>query len=61
MGVGNDDEAREVLVVRDVATRVIAAIPTPSRFTDDVVEALERLIGRRKVKLAYSARRGTRT
>ena len=60
MGVGNDDEAREVLVVRDVATRVIAAIPTPSRFTDDVVEALERQIGRRKVKLAYSARRGAR-
>ncbi|CAE7336630.1 unnamed protein product [Symbiodinium sp. KB8] len=54
MGIGNDDEAREVLVVRDVATRVIAAIPTPSRYTEDVVEALKRLIGRRKVKLAYS-------
>ena len=52
MGVGNDDEAREVLVVRDVATRVIAAIPTMSRLTEDVVEALKRLIGRRKVKLA---------
>ena len=34
--------------------RVIAAIPTTSRNTDDVVEALKRLIGRRKVKLAYS-------
>ena len=54
MGIGNDDEMREVLVVRDVATRVIAAIPTMSRNTDDVVEALKRLIGRRKVKLAYS-------
>ena len=54
MGIGNDDEMREVLVVRDVATRVIAAIPTMSRYTDDVVEALKRLIGRRKVKLAYS-------
>ena len=54
MGVGNDDDMREVLVVRDVATRVIAAIPTMSRYTDDVVEALKRLIGRRKVKLAYS-------
>ncbi|CAE7949193.1 unnamed protein product [Symbiodinium sp. KB8] len=42
MGVGNDDEM------------VIAAIPTMSRNTDDVVEALKRLIGRRKVKLAYS-------
>ena len=31
MGVGNDDEMREVLVVRDVAARVIAAIPTMSR------------------------------
>ena len=30
MGVGNDDEMREILVVRDVATRVIAAIPTMS-------------------------------
>ena len=54
MGVGNDDEAREVLVARDVATQVIAAIPTPSRLTEDVAEALKRLIGRRKVKLAYS-------
>ena len=54
MGIGNDDEMREVFVVRDVATRVIAAIPTMSRNTDDVVEALKRLIGRRKVKLAYS-------
>ena len=42
IGVGNDDEAREVLVVRDVATRVIAAIPTPSRLTDDVVEKVDR-------------------
>ena len=54
MGVGNDDEMREVLVVRDIATRAIAAIPTMSRNTDDVVDALKRLIGRRKVKLAYS-------
>ena len=53
MGIGND-EMREVLVIRDVATRVIAAIPTMSRNTEDVVEALSRLIGRRKVKLAYS-------
>ena len=54
MGLGNDNEAREVLVVRGVATRVIAAIPAPSRYTEDVVEALKRLIGRRKVKLACS-------
>ena len=54
MGVGNDEEAREVLVVRDVATRVIAASPTESRRTDQVVDALRRLFGRRKVKLAYS-------
>ena len=54
MGIGNDDEAREVLVVRDVTTRAIAAIPTMARLTEDVVEALRRLIGRRKVKLAYS-------
>ena len=54
MGIGNDDEAREVLVVRDVATRVIGAIPTPSRYTEDVGEAVKRLIGMRKVKLAYS-------
>ena len=42
MGIGNDDEAREVLVVHDVATRVIAAIPTPSRYTEDVVEAVKK-------------------
>ena len=57
MGIGNDEEMREVLVIRDVATatRVIAAIPTMlSRNTEDVVEALKGLIGRRKVKLAYS-------
>ncbi|CAE7749097.1 GIP [Symbiodinium sp. CCMP2456] len=54
MGVGNDDEDREILVVRDVATKVIAAIPTRNRCTEDVVGALRRLIGRRKVKLAYS-------
>ena len=54
MGIGSDDEMREVLVVRDVATRVIAAIPTMSRYTEDVVEALKRLFGRRKVKLACS-------
>ncbi|CAE7786659.1 unnamed protein product [Symbiodinium sp. KB8] len=54
MGIGSDDEMREVLVIREVATRVIAAIPAMSRNTEDVVEALKRLIGRRKVKLAYS-------
>ncbi|OLP93893.1 hypothetical protein AK812_SmicGene24167 [Symbiodinium microadriaticum] len=54
MGMGNDDEDREILVVRDVATKVIAAIPTTNRYTEDVVDALRRLIGRRKVKLAYS-------
>ncbi|CAE7274956.1 unnamed protein product [Symbiodinium sp. KB8] len=54
MGVGDDDEAREVLVVRDIATRATVAIPTESRHTDEVVDALARFIGRRKVKLAYS-------
>ena len=49
-----DDGAREVLVVRDIATRMIAAIPTESRHTDQVVNAMKRLIGRRKVKMAYS-------
>eukprot|EP00439_Symbiodinium_sp_Y106_P049592 s2065_g6.t1 len=42
-GLGIDDGAREVLVVRDIATRVIAAIPTESRHTDQVVNALKRL------------------
>ncbi|CAE6965643.1 unnamed protein product [Symbiodinium sp. CCMP2456] len=54
MGMGNDDEDREILVVRSVATKVIVAIPTKNRCTEDVVDALRRLIGRRKVKLAYS-------
>ena len=53
-GLGIDDGAREVLVVRDVATRMIAAIPTESRHTEQVVSALKRLFGRRKVKMAYS-------
>ena len=53
-GVGIDDGAREILVVKDVATRMIAAIPTESRHTDQVVSALKRLIGRRKVKMGYS-------
>ena len=34
MGVGLDDEAREFLVVKDAATRAIAAIPTKSCHTD---------------------------
>ena len=54
MGVGLDDEAREVLVVRDVATRAAAALPAESRHIHQVVNALRKLIGRRKVKLAYS-------
>ncbi|CAE7237198.1 unnamed protein product, partial [Symbiodinium sp. CCMP2456] len=54
MGVGNDDERREILVAGDVAAKVIAAIPTENRFTEDVVDVLRRFIGRRKVKLAYS-------
>ena len=33
---------------------MIAAIPTESRHTEQVVSALKRLIGRRKVKMAYS-------
>ena len=53
-GLGVDDGAREVLVVRDIATRMIAAIPTESRHTDQVVNAMKRLIGKRKVKMAYS-------
>ena len=53
-GLGIDDGAREVLVIRDVATKMIAAIPTESRHTEQVVSALKRLIGRRKVKMAYS-------
>ena len=44
-GLGVDDGAREVLVVRDIATRMIAAIPTESRHTDQVVNAMKRLIG----------------
>ncbi|OLP79101.1 hypothetical protein AK812_SmicGene40656 [Symbiodinium microadriaticum] len=47
-------QAREVLVVRDVATRAAAALPTESRHIHQVVNALRKLIGRRKVKLAYS-------
>ena len=43
MGVGLHDEAREVLVVKDLATRAIAAIPTESRHTDPVVNARKRL------------------
>ena len=53
-GLGIDHGGREVLVVRDVATRVIAAIPTESGHTDQVVSALKRLFGRRKVKMVYS-------
>ena len=53
-GLGIDDGAREVLVIRDIATKMIAAIPTESRHTDQVVSALKRLFGRRKVKMAYS-------
>ena len=53
-GLGIDDGAREVLVIRDIATKMIAAIPTESRHTEQVVSALKRLIGRRKVKMAYS-------
>ena len=53
-GLGIDDGAREVLVIRDVATKIIAAIPTESRHAEQVVSALKRLIGRRKVKMAYS-------
>ena len=53
-GLGIDDGAREVLVIRDVATKMIAAIPTESRRTEQVVSALKRLFGRRKVKMAYS-------
>ena len=53
-GLGIDDGAREVLVVRDIATRMIAAVSTESRHTDQVVNALKRLFGRRKVKMAYS-------
>ena len=53
-GLGIDDGAREVLVIRDVATKMIAAIPTESRHTEQVVSALKRLFGRRKVKMAYS-------
>ena len=52
-GLGIDDGAREVLVIRDVATKMIAAIPTESRHTEQVVSALKRLFGRRKVKMAY--------
>ena len=40
--------------MRDIATRMIAAVPTESRHTDQVVNALKRLFGRRKVKMAYS-------
>ena len=52
-GLGIEDGAREVLVVRDIATRMITAIPTESRNTDQVVSALKRWFGRRKVKMAY--------
>ena len=41
MGIGLDDEAKEGLVVKDVATRAVAAIPTESRRTDQVVNALK--------------------
>ena len=53
-GMRFDDGAREALVARGVATRMNPAIPTESRHTDHVVIAMKRLIGRRKVKMAYS-------
>ena len=53
-GVGIDDGAREILVVRDIATRMIAAIPTESRHTDDVVNAMKRLMERSQWATATS-------
>ena len=41
-GVGIDDGAREVLVIRDVATKMIAAIPTESRHTEQVRQCTQK-------------------
>ena len=57
-GVGMDDDAREILVIRDIATKVVAAYPTASRSTDDVVKCLQRFKGKRKIKMAYSDEAG---
>ena len=53
-GVGIDDDTREILVIRDIATKIVAAYPTASRSTDDVVKCLQRFKGKRKIKMAYS-------
>ena len=57
-GVGIDDDTREILVIRDIATKIVAAYPTASRSTDDVVKCLQRFKGKRKVKMAYSDEAG---
>ena len=57
-GVGIDDDTREILVVRDIAKKVVAAYPTASRSTDDVVKCLQRFKGKRKIKMAYSDEAG---
>ena len=57
-GVGIDDDTREILVIRDIATKVVAAYPTASRSTDDVVKCLQRFKGKRKIKMAYSDEAG---
>ena len=57
-GVGVDDDAREILVIRDIATKIVAAYPTASRSTDDVVRCLQRFKGKRKIKTAYSDEAG---
>ena len=53
-GLGIDDGAREVLVIRDVATKMIAAIPTESRHTEQVVSALKGCLEDEKSRNSYS-------
>ena len=53
-----DDDTREILVIRDIATKIVAAYPIASRSIDDAMKCLQRFKGKRKIKMAYNDEAG---
>ena len=53
-GIFDGEPDREILVMKDVATKMIGALPTRDRSTESVVDCIKKFAGNKKIKLMYS-------
>ena len=53
-GIFDGEPDREILVMKDIATKMIGALPTRDRSTESVIDCIKKFAGNKKIKLMYS-------